>query len=160
MGAALYHSLYVIIGGALLPSAIMLICAYLIQRNLRQKQQRRIQLNVAEQRRHHLDQQVYRLLFIQVLFFVLFIIPQLANLLFNTISISILNRTDNHYTIERFLNIVAELMLYLFPVTSFYLYTLTSRTFRTELITCLKATFRTPQRIAPVTDATYVTHRM
>ena len=34
MGAALYHSAYVIIGGGILPAMIMIICAYLIRQNL------------------------------------------------------------------------------------------------------------------------------
>lgn len=158
--ASIYHSSYVIIGGAFLPSGIMIICASLIYRNLLQ---RRIRLTIVgeheQQRRNSLDHQVHHLLLIQVFFFVIFIIPQIGNLLFNTISLSIVNRSDDHYTLERFLNFLAELMLYLFPVTSFYLYTLTSRTFRAEFIKCVRLAVRSPQRIAPTTDATNLTHR-
>ena len=133
-GAAMYHSLYVIIGGGVLPSLIMIVCAFIIRRNLALKQERRSHLSKRQDgRMNGLDHQVHRLLFTQIIFYVIFTIPQLGNLVFSTISSTNPNRSHEHIAVERFVNFMAELMLYLFPVTSFYLYTLTSRTFRCEI---------------------------
>ena len=112
----------------------MIVCAFTIRRNLALKQKRRSQLSTRQDgRRTELDHQVHRLLFAQIIFYVIFTIPQLGNLVFNTISITNPNRSREHLAVERFVNFMAELMLYLFPVTSFYLYTLTARTFRSEI---------------------------
>lgn len=148
--AALYHSIYVIIGGGLCPSIIMIICAALINRNLFRKEQRRTQMSVRERRRNSVDQQVHRLLYSQVLFYIFLTTPQLCNLIFNAVSVTMVNPSNDYLAIQSFSNFIAELMLYLFPVTSFYLYTLTSRTFRQELWKCLKCFSFAKQRIGPV----------
>ena len=140
MPAALYHSAYVIIGGGVLPTGIMITCALFIYRNLVHKQQRRRQLTVSQRQERPFNQQLLRLLITQIIFYIIFIIPQLCNLVFNTVSITIPNRSKEYLAVEQFVQFIAELMLYLFPVTSFYLYTLTSRTFRKELIKFLRAT--------------------
>jgi hypothetical protein len=140
MGAALYHSAYVIIGGGILPTMIMIICACFIRQNLAHKQQRHIRISSSNRAERPFDQQVLKILFIQIIFYVIFIIPQLGNLVFNTISVTIPNRSADHLAIEKFVTFIAEFMLYLFPVTSFYLYTLTSRTFRKELMKYFRTT--------------------
>ena len=131
--AALYHSIYVIIGGGILPTTIMIISAWSIRRNLAHRQQRRLQLASAQPKENPLDRQLLQILFIQIICYIIIIIPQLSNLLFNTISLTIANRSKERVAVEHFVAFLAELILYLFPVTSFYLYTLTSRTFRNEL---------------------------
>ena len=136
-GAAIYHTLYVVVGGGVLPATIMIACALLIRRNLASKKQKRSQKTAEEARRNIADQQVFRLLFIQIISYIIFTIPQLGNLVFNALSSTIPNRSSERLAIERLLAFMAELMLYMFPVTSFYLYSLTSRTFRSELIKCV-----------------------
>ena len=133
-GAAIYHSAYVIVGGGIIPATIMIVCALLIRRNLAFKQRKRSQQIAKDPRRNTVDQQVLRLLFIQIISYIIFTIPQLCNLVFNAISSTIPSRSSERLAIERFVAFMAELMLYMFPVTTFYLYSLTSRTFRTELI--------------------------
>lgn len=133
-GAAIYHSVYVIVGGGILPATIMIICALLIRRNLLAKKEKKIHRVQRERRRSYVDQQVLRLLFIQIFSYIIFTIPQLCNLVFNAFCNTTPNRSLERLTIERFISFLAELMLYLFPVTSFYLYSLTSRTFRNELL--------------------------
>jgi hypothetical protein len=91
VAAALYHSLYVIIGSAILPTMIMIICASLIRRNLAHKQQRQAQLALPHHKENSLDHQVLRILFIQIVCYIIFIIPQLCNLVFNTVSLTIPN---------------------------------------------------------------------
>lgn len=132
--AALYHSLYVTIGGGFLPALIMIVCAILIRRNLIEKHQRRLQMSIANRNggTNVVDNQVQKILFIQVIFYLIFTMPQLCNLMYITVTINI---DENGTSQTKMLfNFLAETMLYLFPVTSFYLYTLTSRTFRSELI--------------------------
>ena len=133
MGAALYHSAYVIIAGGILPAMIMIICACLIRRNLARKRERRALLFTLQRVVSSLDQQVLKILFIQIICYIIFIIPQLCYLVFSTVSITDPGRSNDHLAVEQFVSFIAELMLYLFPVSSFYLYTLTSRTFRKEL---------------------------
>ncbi|CAF3398387.1 unnamed protein product [Rotaria sp. Silwood1] len=154
MAAALYHGLYVIIGGGIIPIIIMITSAWLIRRNLLHKHKKRTQLSLGRHQRNALDQQVLRILFVQITCYIIFTVPQLCNLVFNTISITIPNRSNEHLAIERFLSFIAELMLYLFPVTSFYLYTLTSRTFRNELIKFFRSIFCRNDRITPVSGIT------
>ena len=160
VGAAMYHSLYVIIGGGVLPSLIMIVCAFTIRRNLARQRQRRTQLSLKKERqKSRLDHQVHRLLFIQIIFYIIFTMPQLANLVFNTISVAISNRSDELSSVERFVNFMAELMLYLFPVTSFYLYTLTARTFRVELLKFFQLASGGLNRVGPAFDGTTLTPR-
>ncbi|CAF1567909.1 unnamed protein product [Rotaria sp. Silwood1] len=154
MAAALYHGLYVIIGGGIIPIIIMITSAWLIRRNLLHKHKKRTQLSLGRHQRNALDQQVLRILFVQITCYIIFTVPQLCNLVFNTISITIPNRSNEHLAIERFLSFIAELMLYLFPVTSFYLYTLTSRTFRKELIKFFRSIFCRNDRITSVSGIT------
>ncbi|CAF0884972.1 unnamed protein product, partial [Rotaria sordida] len=120
------------------------------------------QLSLGDYQRNRLDQQVLKILFVQVVCYIIFTIPQLCNLVFNTISITIPNRSNEHLIIEIFIAFLAELMLYLFPVTSFYLYTLTSRRFRKELIDffCLLLVSCGGNRIVPIAGTSISRHRM
>ena len=154
--AAIVHTTYVVVGGGVLPATIMLVCAFLIRRNLARKQQKRAhRIPVEDHQWTSLDQQVLQLMFIQVISYILFTIPQMIYLVFNAVSSSIPNRSNERLAIEGFAAFIAELMLYMFPVTSFYLYTLTSRTFRGQLmklvpsIPCFRLT-RTDVRVAPI----------
>ena len=162
-GAAIYHSIYVIVGGGVLPATIMITCALLIRRNLLKKKDTHVHHTRTQRRRTYVDQQVLRLLFIQIISYIIFTIPQLGNLVFNAISSTIPNRSIERLTIERFIAFMAELMLYMFPVTSFYLYSLTSRTFRNELMKFFRSflcrgLLHCGGRIAPTTGNTTAAH--
>ncbi|CAF3433917.1 unnamed protein product [Rotaria socialis] len=149
MIAAFYHSFYVIIGGGVLPATIMILCAWLIRRNLASRHQIRARLALGDRGKRKLDQQVHKILFAQVFCYIIFTIPQLCNLVFSTISITIPHRSSEHLAIEAFVAFIAEFMLYLFPVTSFYLYTLTSRTFRKDLMQFFRSLIDRNRRIMP-----------
>jgi hypothetical protein len=71
------------------------------------------------------------------------------------------NRSQDHLAVEQFVSFVAECILYLFPVTSFYLYTLTSRTFREELLKffCLSVVSPGDNRIRPTVAVATVYRR-
>ena len=134
LGAALYQSIYVILGGGIVPVTIMILSAYLIHRNLAHRHQRRMHLISIQRRVNPLDRQLLKILFVQIISYIIIIIPQISNLMFNTVLLTIPNRSEEHVAIGQFVAFLAELTLYLFPVLSFYLYTLTSRTFRNELM--------------------------
>jgi hypothetical protein len=159
LSAALYHTVYVFIGGGVCPSMIMVVSACLIRRNLARKRQRRMQLATIEHHRNSLDQQVHSLLFIQIIFYIIFTTPQMCNVIFNAISVSNPNRSQDYRAVERLVSFIGEVMLYLFPVTSFYLYTLTARTFRSELVKFIRLALRRPARTVPMTDVTAITQR-
>ncbi|CAF3398403.1 unnamed protein product [Rotaria sp. Silwood1] len=160
MAAALYHGLYVIIGGGIIPVIIMVTTAWLIRQNLVHRHERRTQLSLGDNQRNALDQQVLRILFTQIICYIIFTTPQLCNLMFITISTTLPDQSNEDIAIKAFLTFLAELMLYLFPVTSFYLYTLTSRTFRKELIKFFRSIFCRNDRITPISTASIPHHRM
>jgi hypothetical protein len=149
--AAFYHTAYVIFAVGIFPTITMIICAYRIRRSLAYKQQRRAQISIAGPQRNSLDQQITNILFMQIICYIVFTLPQMGNLVFSTISTTIPNRSDEHLAIEGFVSFMGELMLYLFAVTSFYLYTLTSRAFRLEFIKLIRSVFvrRWDNRIIP-----------
>ena len=154
-GAAMYHSLYVIVGGGVLPTTIMIVCALVIRRNLARKQLRRTQIATGEQRRNSLDHQVLNLLFIQIFCYIMCTTPQIVYLFYN--SFVIINGDQSHYAVavHQFSAFIAETILYLFPVTSFYLYTLTSRTFRSVIVKFYRELFCHVNQIRPlVTQST------
>jgi hypothetical protein len=133
--AAIYHSIYIIIGSGLLPVTVMITCALLIRRNLSNKQNKSRQNIVSKGKRNtYIDQQILRLLFIQIISYIVFTMPQLCNTLFSSVSTINSNRSSEYLVVENFIRFIAELMLYMFPVSTFYLYSLTSRTFRNELM--------------------------
>ncbi|UJR06856.1 hypothetical protein I4U23_011145 [Adineta vaga] len=149
--ASYYHTAYVVFAVGLFPPITMFISAYLIRRNLSLRQQRRINLVQNDLQQNSLDQQVLRMLFMQIICYIIFTLPQMGNLIFSTISITIPNRSNEHLTIERFVVFLGEIMLYLFGVTTFYLYTLTSQTFRSEFIKLFYFYHHRQNRIIPST---------
>lgn len=161
-GAAIYHSAYVIIGGGVLPTIIMIIGAILVRKNLIHKAESHVRKR--SERRTFSDQQILRLLSIQIVSYVIFTMPQLINLTFNAVSNTIPNRSIERLKIESFVFFMAELMLYLFPVTTFYMYTLTSRTFRKELIKIIRSLpilkRYVRKHVSPITLQSTVAHHL
>ncbi len=125
----------------------MFSCALLIRSNLALKRQR-IQPSVNVQRARkddveHLnrarDQQVLVMLFTQVIVYVISVIPLMVIYTYTAVTFNISNKPVERITIERFAAFLAEAMIYLFPSSSFCLYTMSSRTFRNELIRLLRS---------------------
>ncbi|CAF2419101.1 unnamed protein product [Rotaria sp. Silwood2] len=140
--AALYHSSYTIITGGIIPLIIMITCTLLIRRNLAIKRSKReehiikssstIQKSHARIQRTR-DQNALAMLFVQVVVYCFVQAPQLIYTFYASIVINIPNKSPDRLAIERFAFFFAELCVYLFPVTAFYLYILVSRSFRDEL---------------------------
>ncbi|CAF1263359.1 unnamed protein product [Adineta ricciae] len=138
INAALYFSCYVLIFGCCLPITIMIICAMLIHRNLRLKRQRRLELSLhghngeqnAEKKR---DQQVFAMLLLQAVVFIVTLTPWTILNFYNALTIYITNKSTDRVAIEQFIAYIAEIIIVFFPATSFYVYTMVSKAFRIEL---------------------------
>ena len=127
----IYHGLYTIILGGILPPSIMFVCSVFIWKNLRERAIRR---NFLCPRRHaeYRDDQVMLMLLTQVLIFIISTIPFLSNNLYEALTRDVINKSAERLTIERFLAVLTELFVYVFPASLFYSSTLTSAHFRAE----------------------------
>lgn len=141
IAALIYHSIFKIILGGLLPPLIMIISAILIRYNLVLKQeQRQPNINTTETVKqtfvlvNRRDHQALIMLFVQVFFYILSSTPWLIYLMFNSVTRDVTNKSIDHLAIESFMGYLTELIVYMYPTLSFYIYTLTSRTFRRQLI--------------------------
>lgn len=138
ISVSLYHSIYTIISGSILPVSIMIVCAVIIHRNLLLKRQRRRRLATNSQHNNESagrkrDQQIVVMLLLQALVFVITQTPWMVTYIYTTATMYISNKSTDRLAIEGFINFIADTIAFLLPVLSFYLYTLASRTFRDEL---------------------------
>ncbi|CAF1351701.1 unnamed protein product [Adineta ricciae] len=157
ISASLYQSVFIATGGFIIPVSVMTICALLIRRNLAIKRQRRqqntiqgVELQKLQSRR---DQQVLIMLFAQMLFYGSTITPLSVMSFYSALTIYNAKNLDRIIR-ERFLSFLSEMINFLFPVCSFYLYTISSQIFRTELKLMFHSLLRcqwnnTNTRIAP-----------
>jgi hypothetical protein len=153
-----YHSIFTIITGCILPASMMIIWASLIYRNLVLRQKRRqvmvIQPKGKEKERKR-DRQVLMLLISQVVVFVIITIPLMISYFYNAATLNITNKSVEWLAIEQFGSFVIRIIIYIFPVLSFYLYTLTSSMFRGEFVSMMRSVLRcvcltTTNRIEPM----------
>lgn len=165
--AALYHSLFTTITGSVLPVLLMTTCALHIYHNLILKRQRREQnrnqlpevRSDAQNSQRKRDQQILLMLLAQVIVYVVLITPLMAFYFYSALSLNIPNKTADRIGIEKFVQFVGETTVYLFPVSSFYLYTLVSGTFREELVIIVRSAIHcrclnNNHRIEPITTNT------
>ena len=156
-------SLFSMFVGSFTPAIIMVIFTLLIRKNLANKRQRRQGLsnqqaavNQGDQIQSRRDQQALRMLFAQIVAYVIISVPWNIYNLNVVVSSYIPNKSETHIAIEGFIDTVAGCLAYLFPALSFYLYTLTSSLFRAELwkmlrfIVCCQFLMN-PRRIEPTT---------
>jgi len=164
VAAIIYHSIFTTILGGLLPPLIMIICAVLIGYNLASKQERR-QRNMPSQTNQQpvaslnaRDHQALIMLFVQVFFYILSTTPWTIDLLYTAFTRQI-NKSTNRLLIESFVGYLTEVIVCIYPTISFYIYTLTSKTFRQELVKIMHFIITggnrlcaRPQRIRPTTE--------
>ncbi|CAF2475938.1 unnamed protein product [Rotaria sp. Silwood2] len=86
-----------------------------------------------------MDNQVAAILYVQIVCYVILMTPQMGNVTYSAIVSTIPNRSINSLAVDRIIAFLAELMMYVFPVFAFYLYTLSSPTFRSELWTIMRS---------------------
>jgi hypothetical protein len=162
---ALYHSIYTTIAGTILPVAFMLTFALLIHHNLVQRRVRRHVTvnqptgarNEVEYLHHKRDQQVLTMLIVQMIVFATLTIPLMVHNIYTAVTLTVSNKPADRLAIERFARFVVDVIIYFYPVVSFCLYTMASRTFRGELMKVLRyATgygwLRINNRIEPTTS--------
>jgi hypothetical protein len=153
----LYYALFAVTFAGFLPILIMTICAILIHSNLASKRARR-QRNIYQENEkgevrllRTRDHQVLLMLFIQIIVYIISIIPWSIFLLYGIYLYSINNnRSINRIIIDNFLLYLTEIFVYLYPTLSFYIYTLTSQTFRSELVNIISKLFIHKYRPPPV----------
>ncbi len=141
----------------MLPVSLMTICANLVYRNLIHKQKRlqdnTNQQNEAKHVQQRRNQQVLVMLLIQVLVYIISIVPLMIMNLYNAITLSVPNKFADRISIENFIFYLVEVIVYSFPVPSFYLYTMASKMFREELKRLLYSTitckWNSSRRIEP-----------
>ena len=140
----IYNSFFTIVLGGLLPPLIMLICALLIQKNLVHRRvlrdhtvtQHTITGDQQKQLLRSRDRQALSMLYLQAIVYTLSNIPWTLNLLYTAFTRSI-SKTTDVLIVESFIRSLCELIVFLYPALSFYMYTLISRTFREELMKLL-----------------------
>jgi hypothetical protein len=144
--AAIYHSIFTIITGCLLPILIMIICAVLIHYNLASKRERHRQRNIHSQAvdptarlLKKRDHQVLVMLLAQVVVYSFSVIPWTSFIAFTTFTRDVTNKSTDRLAIEAFLRYLTEVIAYIYPTLSFYIYTLTSHTFRHQLIKTIRS---------------------
>ena len=155
ISVALYHGIYTIITGNLLPVLAMLGCAIFIRRNLILRRERRRQLQTDEKNNNEhaqrtRDRQVFAMLLLQAIVYFITQTPWMIFLFYNAATIYVSNKSADRLAIERFVSAMCNTILYIFPSSSFFLYILASRTFREGLMTLLH--FRVIRRFENTTN--------
>lgn len=156
-----YSSFFTIIFGGLLPPLIMLICTLLIRHNLLIKRARldrhRNHLQQQQQQRESQEIQISRsrnqqaltMLFVQISVYIISNLPWTNGLAYTAYT-RYMTKSDYQISIDTLLIYLAQSIWYLYPVLSFYMYTLTSRTFRRELIKVLGYTLNCRCQCLPI----------
>lgn len=145
-----YQCIFTLITGCILPVSIMIVCSLFTYHNLVIKRKHRQAIiaphggvnNEAMEHERKQDHHVLLLLIIQIVVFASTIIPFMCNYFYNAITLNIKNKSIERLVIENFVTYLTTLGLFLFPASSFYLYTMTSSMFRHELISLIRIILR------------------
>ena len=149
--SAFYHTIYTIVTGGLTPPLIMMGCTKIIWKNLQLKRQRRETGN--QHRRITRDIQVLIMLLTQVILFLIFTLPYMSFNLYLALTRSVTNKSAERLSIESFMQLFTEVTVFVYPSISFYSNTLSSHTFRNELMNLFIKIFpciRHRNRVIPI----------
>lgn len=138
-----YHNVFVLLNGCVLPALLMSVSAFLTYHNLVLKRQRRQMIvvqsvNDIEDIQRKRDRQVLITLISQVIVLVITVLPSTLFYLYVGMMSYASTKSDQALAIERFWAFVMELIMNLFPISSFYLYILSSSLFRNEFLLILR----------------------
>jgi hypothetical protein len=141
-----FVSVWSLVVGSFAPAIIMVTFTLLIRKNLAEKRQRREGLltqlpsnNSGEHLQRRRDQQALKMLFAQIVIYLIVSIPWNLYSINTIVSSFITNKTADRIAVEGFITVIAGALAFLFPALSFYLYTLTSSMFRRELLTMARS---------------------
>lgn len=141
---ALYNSIYHIIFIGIIPHSLMFIFSILTFRNLKARQRRRqiypFMINapvpsINENRRPQIkDEQVFAMLLVQVLAYVISSTPYTIIQLYIVLDMNTnYNELDGHEIRISFISFITDMLRFVCPFTSFYLFILVSRLYRKEM---------------------------
>jgi hypothetical protein len=169
--AALYHSIYICFVAAILPTSLMIIFSLLAYKNLRQMARNVRPLNIpgqnqgeghgknAEKRRlQQRDRQLSRMLFVQIVVYLLFTISYPINTLYNAAVLIIrVSKSTDRIAIENFFFFITSgFLTSFFSAASFFVF-LTSNAFRKELRQIIGFILRQPHAIGNRQQTTHTT---
>ncbi|CAF1389214.1 unnamed protein product, partial [Adineta steineri] len=108
------------------------------------------------------DIQVLALLLTQVFLYIIATTPLMIWLFYNAITLTT-TKSMNRLVIERFVGVMIELLVYCYPVLACYMYTMSSRTFRMELLRLCRLAlhyklFHNPNKIQPTMNTIALQH--
>jgi len=138
----IFFNFFFLIVSCILPIILMIIFGILVILNVRNTRNRVArQANDAQNDRlRSNDRQLVIMLLFQVMITTLFSAPFSVINIYNTIAITMLKHTLSTYNhaIYNFASNLFRLLYYTNPVVGFYIYTLTSTRFRTEMKRCIR----------------------
>ncbi|UJR19084.1 hypothetical protein I4U23_022215 [Adineta vaga] len=124
----LLYAIYQSIVSGLLPIILMSLFSIFTIRSLYQRHHS-IQTHIKENDRH-----LTRMVIVEVIVNVITAIPYSANLLYGALTYFVTNKSVERLEIESFITFITQFMIYFVGVTPFYLFFLTSKTFRKQFI--------------------------
>ena len=141
-----FVSVWSLVVGSFAPAIVMVTFTLLIRKNLAEKRRRRQGLlsqlpsnDSGEHLQRRRDQQALKMLFAQIVIYLIVSVPWNLYSINTIVSSFIANKTGDRIAVEGFINVIAGAFAFLFPAISFYLYTLTSSMFRRELFAMLRS---------------------
>ncbi|CAF1260658.1 unnamed protein product [Didymodactylos carnosus] len=149
-----FYSFYVLIVPGLGPIAGMLILGLLTLKNVKTNRRRIHPLRAGERpRMKQKDLQLCQMLLFQVLINVLLNLPSPLYLIYSTFSTGY--KSPQRLAIEKLMSYLVLFLVYLGYTLSFFLYTLSSRTYRHEFVRLFKQLKHTLSRQRPLPPARY-----
>ena len=137
--SALYHTIYTLVAGGILPPLLMLFSTRWIWSSLQEKRRRRQTMTTNERkpRTEKRDIQILMMLLLQVVVFLLSNTPLMIFNLYLASTRSVTNKSLDRLAIESFLQLTTEMFVYVFPTASFYSNIFISSTFRKQFFLLL-----------------------
>lgn len=150
---SIYNSIYALLLIGILPPGLMFVFSLLIFRNLKRRQlRRRVHPSVPnqtgpvahdQQRLKSKDQQVFAMLLVQVFAYVASSTPYTITLLYvvlNTVTTA--SVTASKKSTITFILFITDMLRFICPFTSFYLFLLVSRLYRHEMKSIVQRVYR------------------
>jgi hypothetical protein len=146
-----FYPIYQCILVGILPPVLMSVFGYLTARSLRQR-------HAANEHIRRKDNDLMRMLIAEIMINIFTSIPFSANLLYGTVTFNVVGKSAQRVEIEAFANFVSQFMIHMLSVAPFYLFLISSKTFRREFTQIIvgwwyKYILRRA-RVAPITGQT------
>ncbi|CAF1193915.1 unnamed protein product [Adineta ricciae] len=140
-GSAIYNSMMIVVAGGLVPITTMITCGILIRNNLKHKREIR-RSKVQSMKENARDRQTLIMLVIQIICYMILTLPCVLNVIYSAFTFYVANKTNDRIAIDSFLEFMSEALAYTYSTSSFYLYTLSSPSFREHFIKITYSIFK------------------